>query len=224
MITIRDLDFRYDRGDFSLAIPELDIESGSAAAVIGPSGSGKTTFLNLLSGIVLPMSGQLSVNESEPSRLSDKARRRFRITNIGFVFQDFGLIEYLSVLDNILHPYRLNPVLRLSQEVRERARELAGELGIGGKLADLPGELSHGEKQRAAICRAMVTSPRLMLADEPTGNLDPRVKARVVDLLLGYVRERGATLVMVTHDHSLIGGFDSVIDFETFCTGDANAE
>ncbi len=224
MITIRDLDFQYDRGDFSLAIPELDIESGTAVAVIGPSGSGKTTFLNLLSGIVLPKSGHISVNETEPYRLSDRARRRFRITNIGFVFQDFGLIEYLSVLDNILHPYRLNPVLRLSHDVRKRARELAEEMGIGGKLADLPGELSHGEKQRAAICRAMVTSPRLMLADEPTGNLDPKVKARVIDLLLGYVREHGATLVMVTHDHSLIDGFDHVIDFETFYAIDRYAQ
>ena len=224
MITIRDLDFQYGRGDFSLAIPELEIESGSAVAVIGPSGSGKTTFLNLLSGIALPLSGRISVNETELSQLSDKARRQFRITNIGFVFQDFGLIEYLSVLDNILHPYRLNPVLRLSQEVRERAGELAREMGIGGKLANLPGELSHGEKQRAAICRAMVTSPRLMLADEPTGNLDPKVKTHVVDLLLGYVREHGATLVMVTHDHSLIGGFDRVIDFEKFYAGDRDAE
>ncbi len=224
MITIRDLEFHYDHGDFSLAIRELDIETGSAVAVIGPSGCGKTTFLNLLSGIALPSSGRISVNETEPSRLSDRARRRFRITNIGFVFQDFGLIEYLSVLDNIVHPYRLNPVLRLSNDVRKRACELAEAMGIGGKLADLPGELSHGEKQRAAICRAMVTSPRLMLADEPTGNLDPKVKARVVDLLLGYVREHGATLVMVTHDHSLIGGFDHVIDFETFYTGDRYAE
>ena len=120
----------------------------------------------------------------------------------------------------IVHPYRLNPVLRLSHDVRKRACALAGAMGIGGKLAALPDELSHGERQRAAICRAMVTSPRLMLADEPTGNLDPKVKAIVVDLLLGYVRDHGATLVMVTHDHSLIGGFDQVIDFESFYTGD----
>ncbi len=224
MITIRDLDFQYSHGDFSLAIPELDIESDSAVAVIGPSGSGKTTFLNLLSGIVLPVSGRISVNGTEYSCLSDGARRRFRITNIGFVFQDFGLIEYLSVLDNILHPYRLNPVLQLSDDVRKRAGELAGEMGIGGKLANLPDELSHGERQRTAICRAMVTSPKFILADEPTGNLDPKVKSRVVDLLLGYVRQHEATLVMVTHDHSLIENFDRVIDFETLYTGDRSAE
>ena len=224
MITIRNLAFRYDRGDFSLAIPELTIDSGSTVAVIGPSGSGKTTFLNILSGIVLPTSGYISVDDTDTSRMSEKARRRFRITNIGFVFQDFGLIEYLSVLDNILHPYRLNPVLRLSDEVRKRARELAEEMGIDSKLSDLPGELSHGEKQRAAICRAMVTSPRLVLADEPTGNLDPKAKTRVIDLLLRYVRESAAALVMVTHDHNLIDGFDRVIDFEAFQTGNRNVE
>ena len=218
MIEIKDLEFRYELGGFSLCIPELTFADSAIAALIGPSGSGKTTLLNLLSGIVLPRSGSVGVDEYKVSSLSDAARRAFRIRNIGFVFQDFELLEYLSVLDNILHPYRINQALRLTPGVRARAHDLAEGTGIADKLRRKPEQLSHGEKQRAAICRALLTDPRLILADEPTGNLDPVNKQRILDLLIRRARQAGATLLVVTHDLSLLERFVEVIDFRQFHT------
>jgi ABC-type lipoprotein export system ATPase subunit len=221
MIAIQDLVFEYGRGEFRLRIPELVIEGGRKGALIGPSGSGKTTFLNLVSGIALPRAGTVRVNDHTISTLTDAARRAFRITNIGFVFQDFELLEYLNVLDNILHPYRINRALQLTAPVRARARELAESTGLGDMLHRRPHQLSHGEKQRAAICRALLAEPRLILADEPTGNLDPTNKDRILDLLIHHARQAGATLLVVTHDLSLLNRFDEVIDFQRFHDGGA---
>ncbi len=222
MIAIRDLEFEYRRGEFCLRIDELVIADGRKVALIGPSGSGKTTFLNLVSGIALPRSGSVGVDGQEVSALDDAARRAFRITNIGFVFQDFELLEYLSVLDNILHPYRINRALRLTPDVRARARSLAGNTGLANLLGRKPDQLSHGEKQRAAICRALIAGPRLILADEPTGNLDPANKDRILDLLVRHAQQAEATLLIVTHDLSLLERFDEVIDFRQFHQGDAS--
>jgi len=222
MIAIRDLEFEYLRGEFCLRIGELVIADGRKVALIGPSGSGKTTFLNLVSGIALPRSGSVSVDGQEVSALDDAARRAFRITNIGFVFQDFELLEYLSVLDNILHPYRINRALRLTPDVRARARSLAGNTGLANLLGRKPDQLSHGEKQRVAICRALLAGPRLILADEPTGNLDPANKDRILDLLIRHAQQVKATLLIVTHDLSLLERFDEVIDFRQFHRGDAS--
>jgi putative ABC transport system ATP-binding protein len=123
--------------------------------------------------------------------LNDAARRDFRIRNIGFVFQDFELLDYLSILDNILHPYRITEcTLKLTAEVRQRAILLTEQMGVAGHLKKHPGELSQGEKQRAAICRALLSQPKLILADEATGNLDPENKTRILDLL---VCRRGRT-------------------------------
>ena len=216
MIAIKNLEFEYGRGGFRLCIPELTFAEGAIAALIGPSGSGKTTLLNLVSGIALPQSGSVCVDEYEVSSLSDAARRAFRIRHVGFVFQDFELLEYLRVLDNILHPYRINRALRLTPGVRARARELAERTGLADKLRRKPDQLSHGEKQRAAICRALLTGPRLILADEPTGNLDPANKDRILDLLIRHARQAAATLLVVTHDLSLLERFDDVIDFRQF--------
>ncbi len=222
MIAIRNLEFEYRRGEFCLRIDELVIADGRKVALIGPSGSGKTTFLNLVSGIALPRSGSVSVDGQEVSALDDAARRAFRITNIGFVFQDFELLEYLSVLDNILHPYRINRALRLTPDVRARARSLAENTGLANLLGRKPDQLSHGEKQRVAICRALLAGPRLILADEPTGNLDPANKDRILDLLVGHAEQVEATLLIVTHDLSLLERFDEVIDFRQFHRGEAS--
>jgi len=151
--------------------------------------------------------------------LSDAERRNFRISNIGFVFQEFELIDYLDVLDNILHPYRITGALKLSAEVRQRAIYLTEQMGIAEHLKKHPGELSQGEKQRAAICRALLPNPSLILADEATGNLDPSNKTRILDLLFKCVEDHDATLVAVTHDHELLPRFDRVIDFQRFQTG-----
>ena len=143
-------------------------------------------------------------------------RRDFRITHIGFVFQDFELLDYLNVLDNILHPYRITRALKLTQPIEQRAIELANGLEIGDKLRRFTGELSQGEKQRAAICRALLPQPQLILADEATGNLDPRNKGKILDLLFENVDSHNATLLAVTHDHELLPRFDRVIDFLDF--------
>jgi putative ABC transport system ATP-binding protein len=216
MIYINSLKFHYPEGEFRLHVPELTVERSEKVAVIGPSGSGKTTLLNLIAGIVTPLEGTVSVGDVQVSNLPDAARRDFRITNIGFVFQDFELLDYLNVIDNVLHPYRITGALALDKEVKERAAALAQEMGIGDKLRRHSNDLSHGEKQRAAICRALLSHPKLLLADEATGNLDPANKTRILDLLFRSVEDHDATLLAVTHDHELLKRFDRVIDFQDF--------
>ncbi len=215
-IAIENLTFAYREGDFHLHIPSLQIDAGTKVAIIGPSGSGKTTLIHLLAGIVPTVGGQVRVHGAPLDQLSDAERRRFRIANIGFVFQDFALLDYLTILDNMLYPYRINRALSLTSQVREHAMHLASMLGIEDKLKRHPHHLSQGEKQRAAICRALVTRPPLLLADEPTGNLDPDNKSHILQMLFQYVDDHGATLVAVTHDHGLLSGFDRVIDFQSF--------
>lgn len=194
----------------------MSVAEGEKVAVIGPSGSGKTTLLNLIAGISRPQQGTVKVADHIVSTYGDARRRDFRISNIGFVFQDFELLDYLNVLDNILHPYRITRALKLTPQVQQRAIALADSLGIGHMLKRFAGELSQGEKQRAAICRALLPEPQLILADEATGNLDPRNKGKILDLLFENVDAHDATLLAVTHDHELLPRFDRVIDFLDF--------
>jgi putative ABC transport system ATP-binding protein len=216
MIRVRDLRFHYPQGDFRLEIPELSIATGERVAMIGPSGSGKTTLLHLIAGIVAPDRGRIHVGETELTSIGDSERRAFRIRNLGLVFQEFELLAYLSVLDNILLPYRIHPALRLDREVRDRAREIAGRVGLQSKLSQYATRLSQGEKQRVAVCRALLTGPGLLLADEPTGNLDPANKERVLEILCRHAADSGATLLTVTHDHDLLASFSRVIEFRDF--------
>jgi putative ABC transport system ATP-binding protein len=216
MIEISQLHFRYPEGDFALRVPELTVERGETVAMIGPSGSGKTTLLSLMAGIRTPASGDIRTAGTDVGTLDEAGRRDFRIRSIGLVFQEFELLEYLSVLDNVLLPFRISPALHLDTAVRERAAELAGEVGIGDKLERHANLLSQGEKQRVAVCRALLARPPLILADEPTGNLDPTNKDHVLDILFDYARSAEATLVTVTHDHDLLQRFDRVIDFRDF--------
>ena len=216
MIRVDSLEFYYREGEFCLSVPELTVEKTEKVAVIGSSGSGKTTLLNLIAGIVTPIKGTVSVDDLKVSELTDAERRDFRITSLGFVFQDFELLDYLNVMDNILHPYRITGALTLDKAVRERAGILAQQMGIGDKLKRPANDLSQGEKQRAAICRALLPQPKLLLADEATGNLDPDNKTRILDLLFQSVADHDATLLAVTHDHDLLKRFDRVIDFKDF--------
>lgn len=222
MISISNLEFSYREGDFRLRIPELSIEGGSAVALIGPSGSGKTTLLNLIAGILVPNSGTVVANATTLSTLSDGARRNYRIQNIGLVFQEFELLSYLDILDNILLPYRISPVLQANAEVHQRARALVESVGLGNKLRRHVGLLSQGERQRVAICRALLVRPRLLLADEPTGNLDPSNKARILDILFDYVGENDATMLTVTHDQDRVDRYQRVIDFSQFYSEEAD--
>jgi putative ABC transport system ATP-binding protein len=221
MVHITGLSFRYGDPDggtrgFALQIDELRVSAGESVALVGPSGSGKTTLLHLVAGILTPDSGQVTVAGKDVAALDDARRRAFRVGRIGLVFQEFELLEYLSVLDNITLPYRIHPALRLDDAARDRAQALASRLGIGDKLARRPGHLSQGERQRAAVCRSLVTGPSLLLADEPTGNLDPVNTGLVLDALFELAAESGAALLTVTHDHELLPRFDRVVDFKAF--------
>jgi len=213
MINIDNLKYSYPNSDFSLEVGTLSIEKGSRTAVIGPSGFGKTTLLNLIAGILQPQEGDLKVNGTNVSQLSDSECRNFRIREIGFVFQDFKLLEYLSVLDNILLPFRINKALEMSKDIKSVAIDTAASLNIGDKLSKYPSKLSHGERQRVAICRALLNKPAIILADEPTGNLDPDNKAHIMQILFDYVDNYDSTLVTVTHDHELLKGFQQIVDF-----------
>jgi len=216
MINIADLSFRYPRSDFQLTIPALRLEPGEKVAVVGPSGTGKTTLLNLIAGITVPDAGTIQIGQEHVSGANDAARRALRAAKIGFVFQDFALLEYLSARENILFPYRIAAGARIDAAARARAEELAVSCGLSGKLDRKPGALSQGEQQRVALCRALIMQPELVLADEATGNLDPANKTAILDLLFERTSDHNATLLAVTHDHELLPRFDRVIDFATF--------
>ncbi len=216
MITLGNIFFQYPDSDFKLEIDQLTFDTGSKTAIIGTSGYGKTTMLNLIAGIILPERGDVNIEKNKINTFSDKNRRDFRIQNIGFIFQDFRLISYLNVLDNILLPFRINSTLQIRKETVQSVSELAEELGIASKLKKYPSKLSHGEKQRVAICRALLNQPSIILADEPTGNLDPENKKKIMDILFSAVEKYNATLITVTHDHDMLKGFEKIIDFKDF--------
>ena len=153
--------------------------------------------------------------------MGDARRRAFRVAHIGLMFQSFELVSYLDVFENILLPYRLNAVLPLTPDVPRRAAQLAAETGLAHRLRYFPHRLSQGEKQRVAICRALLPDPPLLLADEPTGNLDPTAKNQVVDLLFGQLDRTGGTLLMVTHDMEIAARFPRVINCRDFAAGGA---
>ena len=215
-LEIQSVEFAYGDGGFHLSIPEMEIQPGERVAFVGPSGSGKTTLLSLLAGIVTPQSGDVIVGDFWINQIEDAERRAFRITQIGFVFQDFRLVDYLDVRGNILLPYRLNSALDLNENVENRLNKLSETLQLVDKLNSTVDKLSQGEKQRTAIARALLPKPGLILADEPTGNLDPSNKRRILDLLFEQAKENDSTLMMVTHDHALLERFDRVIDFAQF--------
>jgi ABC-type lipoprotein export system ATPase subunit len=216
MIEIRQLTFAYPNSGFRLRIGQLRVAKGERVAIVGPSGSGKTTLLNLISGISVPAAGGVNVDETNISGLDDRQRRNFRIRRIGAVFQQFELVDYLSVRENILLPYLITSALKMERLVYERVDELARQTGLTDKLGRRVRLLSQGEQQRVAICRALLPSPTLILADEPTGNLDPANKTRALDLLFEQCQLGELTLVAVTHDHAILGGFDRTIDFADF--------
>ena len=208
-IEIKDLRFSYPAEGFALRLPELKVPSGSLCVIVGPSGSGKTTLLHLLAGILRGADGEVRVEGRQLSALSPGEIRAFRLEKIGLVFQSFELIEHLSVTENILLPFL---IAGRKPPPAEAIAELASEAGIAAHLRKAPETLSQGERQRVALCRALLPSPALILADEPTGNLDPATTLRIMELLIDQARSRGATLVMVTHDHSLLPRFDQVVE------------
>jgi ABC-type lipoprotein export system ATPase subunit len=211
MIAIRDLEFGY-RGGFRLHVDSLEVADGESVALTGPSGCGKTTLLHLIAGILPADRGRIDVAGLDMAALAESDRRDLRILKVGLVFQEFELLEYLDVLDNVLLPYRLTSVVELSDEAKARAAALLRDVGLGDRMNRVPDRLSQGERQRVALCRALVTSPSVVLGDEPTGNLDPANRDHVIETTLRYGRESGASVLVVTHDHDLLGRFDRAID------------
>ncbi len=193
----------------------LDIKCGEFVGVVGHSGAGKTTLLNLIGLMDRPTQGRLEVMGTDVTRRGvhlDALRRR----NIGFVFQEFYLMPTLTATENVLLPsmWERNGAGEHSEGVRTRAKELLGLVGLGHRMTHKPSELSGGEMQRVAVARALVNRPRLLLADEPTGNLDTATRDSIFDLLLALNRDSGLTVVVATHDLSLESRFSRVIRLE----------
>jgi putative ABC transport system ATP-binding protein len=210
MLEARQLTKEYQSGDHRLAVlrdVSFTIPDGAFVAVVGPSGSGKTTLLGLLAGLDVPSSGTVRLDGEDLSRLSEDKRAQLRGAKVGFVFQSFQLIPTLTALENVQVPLEL----RGDDGAPARARELLARVGLGDRAHHFPNQLSGGEQQRVAIARAFSNAPRLLFADEPTGNLDSETGERIVELLETLNRESGTTIVLVTHDLALAGRAQRVI-------------
>jgi len=208
--------FSYPNDPFGMAIRDLQIGEGEQVAVVGPSGGGKTTLIHLMAGILTPQQGSIVVDDIDLTQFGQKDRQDLRIVKMGLIFQEFDLLEYLNVRDNILLPYRINPVLELNDQVKARAEELCIQVGLQNKLRKLPRTLSQGERQRVAVCRALITEPRLLLCDEPTANLDPANRDNILNIIFQYCRAKDKTLIAVTHDQEILHRFSRSIDIRDY--------
>ncbi|HZN49323.1 MAG TPA: ABC transporter ATP-binding protein [Methylomirabilota bacterium] len=210
MIRVRDLVMRLPSGGRSLTILDgitLDVATGELLAITGPSGSGKSTLLGLVAGLDRPSSGSIVVGGVDITRLDEDALARFRRETLGYVFQSYHLIPTLTAVENVAVPLEIAG----APNALVRARALLDDVGLGDRAHHYPVQLSGGEQQRAALARAVALDPGLLLADEPTGNLDSATGTRIIELLLELRRQRGATLVLVTHDDALARHADRVV-------------
>ncbi|HET6681371.1 MAG TPA: ABC transporter ATP-binding protein [Gemmatimonadaceae bacterium] len=202
MLVARNLTKEFPSGAHRLTVlrdVSFSIPQGQFVAIVGPSGSGKTTLLGLLAGLDTPSGGAVDLDGVDLTRLSEDARARLRGEKVGFIFQSFQLIPTLTAIENVQVPLEL----RGESGAATRARELLVRVGLGDRLDHFPSQLSGGEQQRVAIARAFVNAPRILFADEPTGNLDGGTGERIVELLEQLNRESGSTIVLVTHDLQL---------------------
>ncbi len=190
-----------------LANVSLTLARGQAAAIMGPSGSGKSTLLYIVGALDRPSSGSVTLDGTDPYALDERRQAAFRNEHIGFVFQDHSLLPQLSVLENVLTPTLVASSASRNGDDEKRGREILEQVGLGSRLDHRPGELSGGEKQRAAIARALIRNPTMLLCDEPTGNLDASIADSVADLLLDLHRTHNTILVVVTHSPALAERF-----------------
>jgi putative ABC transport system ATP-binding protein len=209
-VVVQSITKTYRRGRRQITALEdvsFDMSQGELALLVGPSGSGKTTLLNVIAALDRPDRGKVIVGGSEITNLSRSAAARYRNERVGFIFQSYNLLPQLTAFENVLLP--MLPKRQLDQR---RARELLDAVGLSDRSTHRPTELSGGEQQRVAIARALANDPALILADEPTGNLDDDNAHKVADLLSRACRERGKTLILVTHDRQMIRPVDRVFD------------
>jgi putative ABC transport system ATP-binding protein len=207
MVHVRDVVMRLTSGGAAVTVLDgvsLDVARGECVAITGPSGSGKSTLLGLLAGLDTPLRGTVIVDGVDLGTLDEDALARFRRDRIGFVFQSYHLIPTLTAVENVAVPLELAGVAN----ARARAAALLAEVGLAARGHHYPVQLSGGEQQRVALARAVAREPGLLLADEPTGNLDSATGAQIIELLLALNRERGSTLVLVTHDPALASQAD----------------
>jgi lipoprotein-releasing system ATP-binding protein len=215
VLEARDVSRQFQQGPVTLEVLKsvnVAILAGERLSIVGASGSGKTTLLQILGGLDKPSSGQVLVDGRNIHALGEKARGELRNRAIGFVYQFHHLLPEFSALENVAMPLlvrRMN-----TSEAKDRAREILGRVGLGERLTHRPHQLSGGERQRAAVARALVTQPKLVLADEPTGNLDGRNAESVFELMLELNRERRTSLVIVTHDLRIAARMDRALEIE----------
>ena len=189
-------------------VDELNISAGEKVAIVGASGSGKTTLLNLLSGLVVADQGQIVINGQDITTLGESGRDRFRANNIGYLFQNFHLLDGYSALENV----ELGMLFASGAVKSQRAAEQLTRLGLGQRLHHQPSELSIGQQARVALARATVNNPKIILADEPTGALDSESAREALDLLFEQSASHNSTLICVTHDKSVAANFDRILD------------
>jgi putative ABC transport system ATP-binding protein len=211
-IAVSNLQFTYPESPFRLRVNDLRVSEGGALVLLGPSGAGKTTLLRLMSGLLLPGQGRVCLGGDDLATMPEAARRAFRLEKVGLIFQDFALLDYLTVAENILLPQ----TFRHSREGHASGRELAERLEVHQHWDKLAGRLSQGERQRVAVARALVHRPRFLFADEPTASLDVGRRETVMNLLLEYTSASGASLVMITHDVELAPRFSSQVRVDEF--------
>jgi len=186
------------------------IQRGESVAVVGPSGAGKSTLLALLAGLDLPSSGYVTLNGANLGELDEDGRARIRADSVGFVFQSFHLVPSLNALENVMLPLELAG----SRDARAVSKEIIKKVGLGDRWSHYPAQLSGGEKQRVAIARAFATDPAVLFADEPTGNLDARTGATILELMFELNRNSSTTLVLVSHDTALAGRCDRILSLD----------
>ncbi len=202
----------YDLGKIKLDVLKnvsLEIHDGDFAIILGPSGSGKSTLLNLVSCLDVPTRGKISFEGKDISRLSEDNLSEIRGKKIGFVFQRFNLLAHLTALENVLVPTIFQGVPE--EKATEKAKELLAELGLASRLNHRPSELSGGESQRVAIARALINDPDIIVADEPTGNIDSKTGKRIMSILQDLNKKKERTIIMVTHDNELINHGNRII-------------
>jgi putative ABC transport system ATP-binding protein len=210
MLVAKDLTKEYRSGDHALAVLKdvsFEIPQGALVSIVGPSGSGKTTLLGLLAGLDTPSRGQVLYDKVDITRLDEDARAQLRGERVGFIFQSFQLIPTLTAIENVQVPLEL----RSESNAGTRARELLKRVGLADRLDHFPTQLSGGEQQRVAVARAFVNAPRILFADEPTGNLDSETGAKIVQLIEELNQSSGSTVIIVTHDPSLAARTQRII-------------